>query len=530
MLYRTLLLSALTLGWAQGSLARQQQLVFSLEEEEITLKLNAAQHNQQPASVVDALDAWPEEAEQVSAGTTPIHSKDTDDNDEGEWLAVAQHPAFPEYRLRIREPKLCDSTVKQYSGYLDVGQNKHFYFWFFASRHNPTGDPVILWLNGGPGCSSMTGLLMELGPCRVNDQGDGLLPNPHAWNNRANLIFLDQPMNVGYSHGQGVFNSVTASEDVYAFLQIFFQKFSEYAALPFHIFGESYGGHYVPAIGRKVFDMNLHLQDEFSALGHDLRVKGVGLINLESLGIGNGLVDELVQYKYYSTMACNSSYGSVLDKDACRRMDEGYPNCARLIQQCYDHQSALSCVPASVQCNSKIIRPYQESGLNPYDVREQCKGGQLCYPIIEAIEKFMNRPEVMKELGAEVNKFQGCNMNVNLGFQLAGDWMRPYMRMLPEMLDFGIRVLVYAGDADFICNWYGNKAWTLELPWSGKQAFNDAQDQSWQLADAKAAGEVRSVDNFTFLRVFEAGHMVPYDQPRASADMIERWISKKPFA
>lgn len=74
-----------------------------------------------------------------------------------QWMTL-KHDSLPGYALRVTEPKLCDSGVKQYSGYLDVGQDKHFFFWFFESRRKPSKAPVVLWLNGGPGCSSTTGL------------------------------------------------------------------------------------------------------------------------------------------------------------------------------------------------------------------------------------------------------------------------------------------------------------------------------------------------------------------------------------
>ncbi|KAJ2178531.1 carboxypeptidase C, partial [Coemansia sp. RSA 353] len=104
----------------------------------------------------------------------------------------------------------------------------------------------------------------------------------------------------------------------------------------------------------------------------------------------------------------------------------------------------------------------------------------------------------------------------------------PYVRELPPLLEAGIRVLIYAGDADFICNWYGNKAWSEALEWSGKTSFAGSADEDW-IVDGKAAGEARTFKNFSFLRVFGAGHMVPYDQPENSLDMINRWIANKPF-
>lgn len=109
-----------------------------------------------------------------------------------EWN-VFSHEDFPRYKLRTKTgSKLCDPSVKQITGYLDVDDDKHFFFWFFESRSKPATDPLVLWLNGGPGCSSLTGLLMELGPCRVNPSGEGTTLNQYSWNSNANIIFLDQ--------------------------------------------------------------------------------------------------------------------------------------------------------------------------------------------------------------------------------------------------------------------------------------------------------------------------------------------------
>jgi cathepsin A (carboxypeptidase C) len=94
------------------------------------------------------------------------------------------------------------------------------------------------------------------------------------------------------------------------------------------------------------------------------------------------------------------------------------------------------------------------------------------------------------------------------------------------MLENGIKGIVYAGDADFIVNWLGCKAWTLELEWSKKAQFVAAEDKPWVI-DGKKAGEVRTVDNFSFLRVFEAGHMVPLNQPKNSLEMVKAFTLSK---
>jgi cathepsin A (carboxypeptidase C) len=96
-----------------------------------------------------------------------------------------------------------------------------------------------------------------------------------------------------------------------------------------------------------------------------------------------------------------------------------------------------------------------------------------------------------------------------MNFLLAGDWMRPYVEYIPQLLESGIKVLIYAGDADYICNWIGNKAWTEALEWSGQEEFNEAKDIVWKSKiTGKEAGELKMYGNFAFLRVYEAGHMV----------------------
>ena len=438
-------------------------------------------------------------------------------HDTEQLISRFSHQLLPKYSLDVVQPKqLCDPNVEQHAGYLRVDDgDKNFFFWMFESRHNPSTDPVLLWLNGGPGCSSLLGLFMELGPCSVTPDGNDTVLNPYSWTDRANVIFLDQPANVGYSHGSSVQTTEDAAKDVYAFLQLFFHAYPQYANLPFHAFGESYGGHYIPAIGGEI----RRRRGE----------QGMLDIQMESLGIGNGLVDPLIQYGHYATMACNSTYDPVLPERECDDMRKAYPTCANMINSCYRYPNRFTCVPAAVYCNSRIIGPFQRTGRNPYDVRRKCEGDTgLCYDILGAIETYLNRRDVMKQLGVEVDRYQSCNMNINQGFFQAGDWMRPYHRELPPLLAEGVRVLNYAGDADFICNWYGNKAWSLDLDWIGKQALNKAKDEPWKVGK-RVAGEVRTAFGFTFLRVMEAGHMAPYDQPEASLDLIQRWMSGDAF-
>lgn len=389
---------------------------------------------------------------------------------------------------------------------------------------------MVLWLNGGPGCSSLTGLFLELGPASLDKDGN-IVHNPYSWNSNASVIFLDQPVNTGFSYsGSSVSNTIAAGKDVYALLTLFFKQFPEYAHQDFHIAGESYAGHYIPVFTSEIMS---HKKNN---------------INLKSVLIGNGLTDGLTQYEYYRPMACgDGGWPAVLDESECQSMDNALPRCQSLIENCYSSESAWFCVPASIYCNNAMIGPYQQTGMNPYDIRTKCEdSGSLCYTQLGWITKFLNRPEVLEALGVEVDSYDSCNFDVNRNFLLAGDWMKPFHRLVPAIIE-KIPVLVYAvslppydldadlvqddanvrqGDADFICNWLGNRAWTEALPWPGQKAYNKVEIEDLKLGgDGKKIGEVKSSGNLTFMRLHAGGHMVPLDQPEASLDFFNRWIS-----
>ncbi|KAH7267208.1 Alpha/Beta hydrolase protein [Fusarium redolens] len=413
---------------------------------------------------------------------------------------------------KVDPAKLGVDKVKQYSGYLDnEEEDKHLFYWFFESRNDPKNDPVVLWLNGGPGCSSLTGLFLELGPASINKKIE-LVNNPESWNNNASVIFLDQPVNVGYSYSGGsVSNTVAAGKDIYALLTLFFHQFPEYAKQDFHIAGESYAGHYIPVFANEI-------------LSHDDRN-----INLKSVLIGNGLTDGYTQYAYYRPMACGEGgYPSVLSDSECQSMDNALPRCQSLIKGCYESGSAWSCVPASIYCNNAMMGPYQRTGQNVYDIRGKCEdSSNLCYPGLGYIADYLNREEVKEALGVEVSSYDSCNMDINRNFLFAGDWMQPYHQLVPNVLD-KIPVLIYAGDADFICNWLGNQAWTDKLQWSGQKDFSHAKIKNLE-HNGKEYGKVKSSGNFTFMQIYGAGHMVPMDQPEASSDFFNRWLSGEWF-
>ena len=268
---------------------------------------------------------------------------------------------------------------------------------------------------------------MELGPAQILKK-NVVEYNPYAWNSNASVIFLDQPVNVGFSYsGSSVSDTIAAGKDVYALLTLFFEQFPEYATQDFHIAGESYAGHYIPVFTAEI-------------LSHTKRN-----INLKSALIGNGLTDPLTQYAYYRPMACGGGdWSSVLSDSECQAMDNALPRCQSLIQSCYDSSSVWSCVPAAIYCNNAMMGPYQRTGLNVYDIRGKCEdSSNLCYSALGYISDWLNKAEVQEALGVEVDGYDSCNMDINRNFLFQGDWMQPFHRLIPEILE-EIPVLIYA--------------------------------------------------------------------------------------
>jgi cathepsin A (carboxypeptidase C) len=216
-------------------------------------------------------------------------------------------------------------------------------------------SPLTGYTTGGPGCSSTTGLLFELGPCRIANE-TSVTYNKHSWNEHSNILFLDQPVNVGYSYsddGSKIDRSAAAGEDVYAFFQLFFSRFPNYSKAPFHMAAESYGGTYAPNAA-SIF----HRKNKELALAP---VPGLTKINLASVILANGITDPYEQMASIPDWACEGPY-AVYDNPQgpqCQALRSKVPTCQRLVQSCYNFDSRWTCVPAQLYCWSQLLGPLQ---------------------------------------------------------------------------------------------------------------------------------------------------------------------------
>jgi carboxypeptidase C (cathepsin A) len=158
--------------------------------------------------------------------------------------------AAPKEDLMSNLPDAPAFQTDTYSGYLKVTDTKSLHYTFATSMDSPDKDPIIIWFNGGPGCSSMLGMMQELGPIVIDDGEDYLKTNPHPWNERANVMFLESPAGVGWSVAgtkQDLStNDMIQSQDALEAVKKFFAKFPEYLKNEVFVSGESYGGIYVP--------------------------------------------------------------------------------------------------------------------------------------------------------------------------------------------------------------------------------------------------------------------------------------------
>ncbi|KAI0092563.1 Alpha/Beta hydrolase protein [Irpex rosettiformis] len=448
----------------------------------------------------------------------------------GDDFITLKHPRFPAHQVRVKKTEFCDSTVNAYTGYLDVDSGaKHLFFYFFESRRDPAKDDVMMWINGGPGCSSSMGLLMELGPCSIdmnNSSSNGTVWNPYSWNNEANIFFLDQPVGVGYSYadyGETVETTEDAAKNVHAFVNIFFDTFPQFSGRPLHLSGESYGvsmGRYLPAFASYIYDQN-----------QIAKVEGRPTLNLTSVLIGNGITDISTLYQGRYEIECGRAALEVPFQSIsnCVRMKRALPRCdAAMRQSCIDRFDSIDCRAAVAFCDDELSTGYWASGRNVYDVSKMCIGDSLCYLENMVISDFLNRPETRRLLGVESpNNFTACSRDVGAGFSAHLDkYAVPSQFYVAGLLERGVPMLIYAGTYDWQCNWVANKLWVDKLEWTGGEDYGRQAWRDWTV-DGEKAGETKSSGGLTFATIRGAGHMVPHDKPVESFAMISRWVARR---
>ncbi|CAI2370516.1 unnamed protein product [Moneuplotes crassus] len=384
--------------------------------------------------------------------------------------------------------------------FIELKPTDEMFYWLMRSRNDPAKDPLVLWLTGGPGCGSQMSIFYENGPWHVNDDLT-LRKNEYSWNEVANVLYVDQPLGSGFSSTQKPEHRARDQDDVnealYLFLVKFIEKYPEFKGRNFYITGESYAGHYVPGITAYIISQN----------NPDM--------NLISSAIGNGWVNPRTQYPFYRNYAVEHELVSI---PLNVLLYAGFYGCKLAIDSGYKVFAYKTC-----EYLMKTITG-SPNEFNVYDITKPCEGF-ACYDFSNFVN-FLERKDVRGIINVGDKPFNMCSGEVFK--EMSGDQVNDFQPDVKYALDNGVGVLVYNGDNDFICNWRGSEAWVDEVFWEHQNTFRSAPYQKW-VVDGEAAGEYKKVKDLTFIRVYNAGHMVPMDQPKRALEMLKDFIARDFF-
>jgi carboxypeptidase D len=401
---------------------------------------------------------------------------------------------------------------------IDDGHNGHLFFWFFKARVNST--KLVIWINGGPGCSSMLGLLAGHAPLRLKPEG-GLAWNNHSWTQHANVLCtffcgetnskdVDQPVMTGYSYTEGR-NTMPptvhqVAEEFVRFMDNFYSVFSWTQKMELFAAGESYAGVWLPWIARYMLDAN-----DKNGIYHKKPAKHQ--FPLKALAIGNGVINPLVMYQSnleYGVVNKMFEAGSTWEK----QIVELTKKCERRFAMEGEHYQYEECdaiedvivKPPSIK-NGTLGMCYIANDIRKL---EKCKNADVYPPEMTHSEDFLNNKKVMKALNvlnAPHKAWKWCRGHTF--DQLTYDPSAPSYRQF-AWLTSRINILMYNGDKDMQCNYIGyewtagNLTWNRQTGWTGKSSTR--LDYTLP-ASRVAAGYMHGRDNLTYLRVFDGGHV-----------------------
>ncbi|KAE8444100.1 hypothetical protein EG329_000882 [Mollisiaceae sp. DMI_Dod_QoI] len=384
-----------------------------------------------------------------------------------------------------------------------ISQNMSMWFWFFEARNDPDSAPLALWLNGGPGCSSMIGLFQENGPCQFYNNDTTPSLNPYSWNEYANMLYVDQPIGTGFSYGTETVNgTVAAAPFVWKLIQAFFAQFPQYQCRDFGLFTESYGGHYGPEFADYFQQQNQAIDDG------DLDAEE---INLVALGINNGWYDAVIQEREFISFSANNTYYPLINKSIADAYMANYTEyCLPALLPCNSTTLTLAaCQNASNACDTvdMAFGTYFPTDFDNYDIRQPASSP---FPP-ETYANYLQDPEIMKRIGARAN-YSECSDDAGNPFGVFGDGVRSFLPTLSNVVQSGITVLLWAGDADSVCDWFGGFASVNAIDYDSSDEFQNTAVENFTV-NGIVKGTYKSVDNLSWLRVFGSGHEVPAFQP-----------------
>lgn len=419
-------------------------------------------------------------------------------------VALILTPYIEEGRLNeAREDSRVDRSLffgyESYSGYFTVNKtyNSNSFFWYFPVVKKPVKKtPWVIWLQGGPGASSLTSLFNEIGPYKVTHKGN-LLPYPHTWLQNHSLVFIDNPVGTGFSFTDSedgyVHDMDTYGHHLYLTVKQLVTVYPELQTAPLYVAGESYAGKYVPALA-----MQLHRHKDDPDFN----------INLQGLIVGNAYVDP----EMISHMARPFYYFGMLEKEEIKAI-----------------QPLLTALSEDIAANRSVEAKNRFMGLvslllylshqtHAYNFLED-------RVVLENHEKFLNKPEIRKAIHVGDIIYTYVNITVNL--KMAPDFLSSSKALYEELLE-SYRVLTYCGNLDQMMPCVVTSEHYRTWKWSSSDDFIKAVRNPYMFKN-RLAGYHKTGGNLTELIIRGAGHMAPMDTPDQTAYFITQWTHNEPL-
>ncbi|XP_016514330.1 serine carboxypeptidase II-2 [Nicotiana tabacum] len=409
-------------------------------------------------------------------------------------------------------------NFENYAGYVTVNEESEraLFYWFFEAVDEPSSKPLVLWLNGGPGCSSIAyGLAEELGPFHIEKDGKTLYWNPYSWNLAANLLFLDSPVGVGYSYSNASSDHLNNGDartaaDSLAFLLKWLERFPEYKGRDFYITGESYAGHYVPQLSQAIVRYNKGVKKQ--------------VINLKGFMVGNALTDDyhdhlgLFQFMWSAGMISDQTFkqaNALCDYQSFIRPSE---QCDKILDQANEEVGNIDSYSIfTPTCTAKF------SMLN-HLLKRSNRVGHLRRSYDPCTEQhsviYFNLPEVQEALHVHKRnssfKWVACSEEVSSGWK---DSPKTVLDVYRELIQSGLRIWVFSGDTDAVIpvtsTRYSIDALKLPTisPW---RAWYD---------DGQVGGWTQEYKGLTFVTVRGAGHEVALHRPKQALTLVKSFLA-----
>jgi cathepsin A (carboxypeptidase C) len=337
---------------------------------------------------------------------------------------------------------------------------------------------------------------MENGPFKFDLKTSRLFRNEFSWNNQANLLYIDQPLGTGFSQTDLPDSDLPTNEDQVSnqmreFLLNFYSRFPEFNGRDLYLAGESFAGHYLPHFGAALLEMDPKI------------------FNLKGVMYGDAYVNPYVQYDTFAEYALSIG---LINQEKYPEVKNSLNHCEAMIRRGLFGGVEI-CLTISL---GMVINQKGEYILNIYNVK-LLSLGPLMYDFVP-LTRFLNRPDVKKSLDVSDRSWVPCSTPGHLS--LVKDFVNNTAPLIGKMLDSGIKVVAYNGEWDFVTNWLSGVAWTNSVEWNGKDEFGKAEMKS------VGYGMKKSFKNFSFTKIYKAGHMMPMDQPEVALKVLTEFLGQ----